>query len=424
MRMIIQLLFTITIAGSSIVACLLVLRLILPNMITNNWYYRIGKMAIAFYLLPITLLFQWISSLLTLNATTPILISEKWHSSTHYVSLLKSVPINISVDVAFLVISIWIIGVIVFAGWQVYCYQKLLKKIQHSYIPVSKNSEAAKQLIFMKEVLGINRNVRLAYSTIVRSPVLIGLWKPTIYLPTGNNADVDMCMVIHHELIHLKRNDLWTKALVLGANALHWFNPLVYVLRKKIHIWSEFSCDEEVVREMSHDERKRYGETILNVIIGSEGLPAQFCSSLSGNGKKLKRRLSMMMNVKKIKKRTMIISVITIIIFGVIGTSTAVWASTKTPEVTPKIVAPDIDYSEKQEKNVADEKVNKNATEMEMIPAREATDEQIQKYHQQLGDDVSDSEFWDEVEDDPLETSAVESQYADAVEAEEVIFVE
>src|SRR5690625_890569 len=112
MRMIIQLLFTITIAGSSIVACLLVLRLILPNMITNNWYYRIGKMAIAFYLLPITLLFQWISSLLTLNATTPILISEKWHSSTHYVSLLKSVPINIAVDVAALVISILIIGVI------------------------------------------------------------------------------------------------------------------------------------------------------------------------------------------------------------------------------------------------------------------------------------------------------------------------
>lgn len=50
-------------------------------------------------------------------------------------------------------------------------------------------------------------------------------------------------------MIHLKRNDLWIKALVLVANALHWFNPLVYVLRKDIHMWSELSCDEEVVKD-------------------------------------------------------------------------------------------------------------------------------------------------------------------------------
>ncbi|MMZ56902.1 BlaR1 peptidase M56 [compost metagenome] len=70
------------------------------------------------------------------------------------------------------------------------------------------NSEAAKQLTLMKEALGMQNNVRLAYSSAVRSPVLVGLWKPTIYLPMENLANVDMAMVIHHELIHLKRKDL------------------------------------------------------------------------------------------------------------------------------------------------------------------------------------------------------------------------
>ncbi|MFK4998442.1 M56 family metallopeptidase [Bacillus sp. N9] len=141
--------------------------------------------------------------------------------------------------------------------------------------------------------------VRLAYSTAVRSPVLVGLWKPTIYLPIKNSANLDMCMVIRHELVHLKQNDLWVKAFTLAASALHWLNPLVHILRKDIHMWSELTCDEEVVKEMSYAERKRYGETILNVMIGSRGIPVRFCVSLSGNGKLLKRRLTMMLNVKK-----------------------------------------------------------------------------------------------------------------------------
>lgn len=58
-----------------------------------------------------------------------------------------------------------------------------------------------------------------------------------------NTVDMDMGMVIHHELIHLKRKDLWVKAFTLGASALHWFNPLVHILQKDIHTWSELSCD-------------------------------------------------------------------------------------------------------------------------------------------------------------------------------------
>ena len=136
--------------------------------------------------------------------------------------------------------------------------------------------------------------------------LFLSAMETTIYLPTENTVNVDM--VIRHELIHLKRKDLWVKAFTLGASALHWFNPLVHILRKDIHIWSELSCDEEVVKEMSHAERKRYGETILSVMAGSRNLPVQFCASLSGDGKQLKRRLMMMLNVKK-QKKTMYLTI-------------------------------------------------------------------------------------------------------------------
>lgn len=325
MSMLIQLLFSLTVAGSAIVTCLFVLRLLFPNTNSIKWYYRLGKMAIIFYLLPVALLFQCISSLLTLNVITSVSSLGEWNSSVPYVHvpLRQFTPLSISTDIAIFLMVIWGIGVVVFATWQVYCYLRFSNKIQHTYTPISEYTEIGTQLILMKEALGIQRNVRLAYSVAVRSPILIGLRKPTIYLPQENNADVEMCMVLHHELIHLKRNDLWIKALVLGANALHWFNPFVYVLRRYIHTWSEFSCDEEVVKDMSDAERKRYGETILNAMGESNVMAVRFCSSLSSDGKQLKRRLSMMLNFKKLKKSAVIISVMTMIAVGIIGTSTA-----------------------------------------------------------------------------------------------------
>ena len=110
------------------------------------------------------------------------------------------------------------------------------------------NSEVALLLPIMKEKLGIRQPVKLAYSPVLRSPVLVGLTKPTIYLPPASVAQLNMNLVYHHELTHFKHKDLWVKALTLAVSALHWFNPLIHLLRQEIHTWSELSCDEKVVQ--------------------------------------------------------------------------------------------------------------------------------------------------------------------------------
>jgi beta-lactamase regulating signal transducer with metallopeptidase domain len=336
MSKLLELLVSLSVAGSTAVACILLLRLISPGVFSSKWRYAIGKMAIGLYLLPVALVMQWPLPFFIPKQTTTVPIPEL-PSSVHEIQPgLPTVAIpelNLSPDVALVFLSIWGTGVFAFAMWQVYCYRRFIKKLQQTRSPVPENSEAAKQLTMMKEVLGMQGNVRLAHSSAVRSPILVGLWRPTIYLPMENLANVDITMVIHHELIHLKRKDLWVKAITLAASALHWFNPLVYILRKDIHTWSELSCDEEVVKEMSYTERKRYGETLLNVMTGSRGMPARFFASLSSEGKQLKRRLTLMLNVKKLKKHTIIMSAAAVIAVGIIGTSTAAWAAKITPKV-------------------------------------------------------------------------------------------
>ncbi|WP_422660966.1 M56 family metallopeptidase [Paenibacillus sp. EC2-1] len=332
-----QLLITLTVAGSTITGCILLLRLIPSLVVPTKWRYNLGKMAVWFYILPVAFIVKGVIDLFNskpaMDGYSADLSYEVFVSTSTSLSdeLLK---LSIPAEGAWILLTLWGIGALLFASWQIYCYKKFIQNLNQTSSPSSPNNEDYKLLSSLRQALGIKRHVDLAYCSNIKSPVLVGLLKPTILLPASRELDLELRMVINHELIHLKRKDLWVKMLVLVVSCLHWFNPLVHLLRKDIHFWSEIACDEEVVRGMTYAERKRYGETILNVMIGTRDLPVRFAASLSGNGQQLKRRLTMMMNVKKFKKRTVFMTIAALVVMGAIGTSTAVWAAKVSPEVT------------------------------------------------------------------------------------------
>lgn len=330
MNIFFEILCSLTVAGSIVSVCILALRLIPVSVFPTKWLYRLGKLAILFYLFPVSLGLSWLLDM-AFQTTSTIPGTENAASGVLAGTFIPEQ--TISVTSAWFLLCVWGIGVIGFSAWQVYCYRRFLNELSRTRTPVLCHSEAAIQLPLIKEALGLKRNITLAHSTLVRSPILVGLFKPTIYLPPENTVKMDISMVIHHELVHLKHKDLWVKALTLGVSALHWFNPLIHMIRRDIHSWSELACDEDVVKEMSHEERRRYGETILNVMAGTKKIPAQFCSSLSGEGKQLKRRLMIMFNVKKLKKKHWMLSMGALLLITGVSTSTAVWASNHTVKV-------------------------------------------------------------------------------------------
>lgn len=330
MNIFFEILCSLTVAGSIVSVCILALRLIPVSVFPTKWLYRLGKLAILFYLFPVSLGLSWLLDI-AFQTTSTIPGTENAASGVLAGTFIPEQ--TISVTTAWFLLCVWGIGVIGFSAWQVYCYRRFLNELSRTRTPVLCHSEAAIQLPLIKEALGLKGNITLAHSTLVRSPILVGLFKPTIYLPPENTVEMDISMVIHHELVHLKHNDLWVKALTLGVSALHWFNPLIHMIRRDIHTWSELACDEDVVKEMSHEERRRYGETILNVMAGTKKMPAQFCSSLSGEGKQLKRRLMIMFNVKKLKKKHWMLSMGALLLITGVSTSTAVWASNHTVKV-------------------------------------------------------------------------------------------
>ncbi|HBY3206798.1 TPA: M56 family metallopeptidase, partial [Clostridioides difficile] len=60
--------------------------------------------------------------------------------------------------------------------------------------------------------------------------------------------------------------DILIKFLVEIIKSLYWFNPLVYVMSKKIAADCELCCDESVMNNCSIKERKLYGLTLLHSI--------------------------------------------------------------------------------------------------------------------------------------------------------------
>jgi len=100
----------------------------------------------------------------------------------------------------------------------------------------------------------------------ILSPIMMGFFKPTIVFPDKEYTDEEREFIIRHEITHFKRRDTWFKLLLLAANSMHWFNPLIYVMVNRANRDIEYACDSDVTRDMDKNEKKRYSMILLNTI--------------------------------------------------------------------------------------------------------------------------------------------------------------
>lgn len=128
----------------------------------------------------------------------------------------------------------------------------------------------------------------------VAAPMTLGLLRPVVLLPC-RTAREDLPLILRHELCHVRRKDLWYKALFLLCAALHWFNPLVWRLARAAGETVELCCDEAVVSGQSADVRRAYGQLLLR---SAAARPAGILSAPFGSGD-LKGRLMNLFIQKK-----------------------------------------------------------------------------------------------------------------------------
>lgn len=129
----------------------------------------------------------------------------------------------------------------------------------------------------------------------VKSPFILGIFKPKIYLPFGMDEETRN-YVVAHENAHLRRRDHWIKPLGFLILAVYWFNPLVWAAYVLLCRDIEMACDEKVIAEMDGENRKAYATALLDCAVNRRRIAA--CPLAFGEVG-LKERVKGVMNYKK-----------------------------------------------------------------------------------------------------------------------------
>ena len=114
----------------------------------------------------------------------------------------------------------------------------------------------------MREAAHIEANIYEAGN--IKSPFVLGVFKPKIYLPIGLSGQ-ERSYILLHEQTHIRRRDHIVKFAAYFILCLHWFNPLVWTAFLLMGVDMELSCDERVLKEIGSEIKKDYSLSLLTL---------------------------------------------------------------------------------------------------------------------------------------------------------------
>lgn len=187
--------------------------------------------------------------------------------------------------------GLWAIGFAISLGrygWSYRRFARLVRRGSHAPVP------AALEVL---KALDPSGKTVLAVSPDVPGPMALGLLRPTVFLPEGVEDRGRLEDILRHELTHLRRHDILYKWCSAVVTSLHWFNPLMPLFRREMARLCELSCDEVAAGNLSSEERRRYGETLLSLAAAPpKGLVV---TTLCEEKEHLKERLVDLVNVRR-----------------------------------------------------------------------------------------------------------------------------
>ena len=107
----------------------------------------------------------------------------------------------------------------------------------------------------------------------IKSPFILGVLRPRIYLTSGMDEAARDC-VLRHERAHLRRGDHLWKPLGFLLLAVYWYDPLVWAAYILFCRDMELACDERVIRDMAAEERAAYSQALLDCSRGCHWVAA------------------------------------------------------------------------------------------------------------------------------------------------------
>ena len=156
------------------------------------------------------------------------------------------------------------------------------------------------------------KTVQIYLSDGIRTPFVMGLLSPRIYLPSAME-ERDLCHVIAHETAHIRSGDPVIKMTVFVIACVYWFHPAVWPGFLFLSRDLEMSCDEAVLAGLGTTERGAYAESLLRLTCGAGYLAGAPLAFSEGNTEGRIR------NIMKYKKPMAFVSGLALVLLAVLA---------------------------------------------------------------------------------------------------------
>ena len=290
------------------------------------WFLLFLLLAVPFFPVQIhgSQLFSWLHFFQTdsgLNSGTDTL--SKLTSNTQNNLLNQVNDFSVSISSRFsgglntILFLIWIMGVMIMAVFTLHSLN-YVRSIKRSALPLQNQQVKTIYYDCLKE-LKTSHQVPVYSTAFLKSPVLIGIIHPRIYIPIHLISELnpdDMRFMLLHELQHYRHKDTLIGFLMVISNILYWFNPFIWYALKEIHCDRELACDSAVLQMISTDEYQAYGMTLINFAEKLSSFSSPLAVGMSGNFRQMKRRI---LNIAIFRKETLYQKMRALIIYLVIS---------------------------------------------------------------------------------------------------------
>lgn len=172
------------------------------------------------------------------------------------------------------------------------------------------------QLGVQSRLLGLRTPPKLIEIPGGGSPMLLGMFRPTIVMPTETHQRLsvqEQAMVFGHELAHIRHGDIVWGVVASLVRSVFFFHPLAWLCQRQLRLAQEIAADELAITGQNHDPI-RYGSLLVSVIekigltMGSRPLVSAISLETAGPVHSLTRRLVAMSRIDRASRWTLISS--------------------------------------------------------------------------------------------------------------------
>ncbi|MDE5991688.1 MAG: M56 family metallopeptidase [Oscillospiraceae bacterium] len=234
-----------SLSAAAVIAVIMFMRLALFQKLPKRVLSALWLIAAAKLLLP----FGGIAHAETVASDTAVTEFASFaEAAAETVRTVSDAVVNVAVSVPvsgnslFICECVWLFGAVFVSAFFVFTHIKTRRTFSCA-LP------ADYDIAQLKKDFGIVRRVRLLVSDRTDIPLTYGVFAPVIILPKSMELHGEgVRNVLCHELAHIKRFDALFKTVIAVCAAVHWFNPMAWVMFVLANRDVELACDETALR--------------------------------------------------------------------------------------------------------------------------------------------------------------------------------